>query len=32
MHMIRKGQIRWLAKDDVLGQVAFIQTAFGITA
>jgi hypothetical protein len=25
MHMIRKGQIRWLAKNDVLGQVTFIR-------
>jgi IS6 family transposase len=32
MHMIRKGQIRWLAKDDVVGQVAFIHEIFGIAA
>jgi len=30
MHMIRKGQVRWLAKGDVLGQRAFIHTLFGI--
>ena len=27
--MIRKGQIRWLAKDDVVGQRQFIHTLFG---
>jgi IS6 family transposase len=32
MHMIRKGQVRWLAKGDVLGQRAFIHTLFGIGA
>ena len=32
MHMIRKGQIRWLAKSDVVGQVAFIHEIFGIAA
>ena len=25
MNMIRKGQVRWLAKDDVAGQIAFIE-------
>jgi transposase-like protein len=30
MHMIRKGQIRWLAKNELLGQVTFIHTVFGI--
>src|SRR5262249_17609992 len=30
MNMIRKGQVRWLAKGDVLGQVHFIEQAFGI--
>jgi len=25
MNMIRKGQVRWLPKDDVAGQVAFIE-------
>jgi transposase, IS6 family len=32
MHLIRKGQIRWLAKGDVLGQRQFIHTLFGIAA
>ena len=30
--MTRKGQIRWLAKGDVLGQRRFIHTLFGMTA
>jgi hypothetical protein len=30
MHMIRKGQVRWLAKGDVLGQHAFVHSLFGI--
>ena len=32
MNMIRKGQVRWLAKGDVVGQVRFIEQAFGIAA
>jgi len=32
MHMIRKGQVRWLAKGDVIGQVGFINRLFGIAA
>ncbi len=32
MHMIRKGQVRWLEKDDVIGQVRFIQRLLGIAA
>ena len=32
MNMIRKGQVRWLNKGDVLGQVAFIEDIFGIAA
>jgi hypothetical protein len=32
MHMIRKGQVRWLAKGDALGQRAFIHSLFGIAA
>ena len=32
MHLIRKGQIRWLPKGDVVGQLRFIQTMFGIAA
>jgi IS6 family transposase len=30
IHMIRKGQVRWLPKGDVAGQVAFINQAFGL--
>jgi transposase, IS6 family len=32
MHMIRKGRVGWLAKNDALGQVKFIQMLFGVTA
>jgi IS6 family transposase len=32
MNMIRKGQVRWLAKGDVVGQMSFIQRLFGIAA
>jgi len=32
MHMIRKGQVRWLEKGDVIGQVRFIQRLLGIAA
>ena len=32
MNMIRKAQVRWLAKGEVLGQVRFIERAFGIAA
>jgi transposase, IS6 family len=32
MNMIRKGQIRWLAKGDVAGQIGFINELFGIAA
>jgi len=32
MHMIRKGQIRWLAKGDVVGQIRFIHEVYGIAA
>ena len=32
MHAIRKGQIRWLPKGDVVGQVQFIQRILGIGA
>ena len=32
MHQIRKGQIRWLPKGDVVGQRRFIHTLFGIAA
>jgi transposase-like protein len=30
MNMIRKGQIRWLPKNDIFGQAAFIVDLFGI--
>jgi transposase, IS6 family len=30
MRMIRKGQIRWLAKGDVLGQIRFIHQVYGV--
>jgi hypothetical protein len=29
MHLIRKGQIRWLAKGDLIGQRQFIHELFG---
>jgi hypothetical protein len=32
MHAIRKGQIRWLDKGDVVGQRQFIHALFGIGA
>ena len=31
MHMIRKGQVTWLAKDDIAGQAAVIGRLFGLT-
>jgi hypothetical protein len=31
VNMIRKGQVRWLAKDDIPGQVAFVAGLFGLT-
>jgi DDE domain len=30
LHMIRKGQVRWLRKDDVLGQIQFIRQTLGL--
>ena len=30
VNMIRKGQIRWPAKDDIPGQVAFISSLFSL--
>jgi len=30
MHMIRKGQVRWLLKGDVGGQVLFINSTLGL--
>ena len=32
MHMLRKGQIRWLRKGDIAGQVRFINYVFGLAA
>ena len=32
MNMIRKGQVSWLAKEDVVGQVRFIERIFGLAA
>jgi len=32
MNMIRKGQVRWLAKGDIAGQVGFINRLFGLAA
>jgi IS6 family transposase len=32
MNMIRKGQVRWLPKNDIAGQVAFIGRLFGLVA
>jgi len=30
MNMIRKGQVRWLRKDDIAGQAAFVDHLFGL--
>jgi len=32
MQMIRKAQIRWLQKDDIAGQVRFVNRGFGLAA
>jgi len=32
MHMIRKGQVRWLSKGNIAAQVRFIQVIFGVAA
>jgi transposase-like protein len=32
MNIIRKGQIRWVANNDVAGQIRFIERTFGIAA
>jgi hypothetical protein len=32
VNMVRKGQVRWLAKSDIAGQLAFIAGLFGLTA
>ena len=31
MSMIRKGQVKWLAKDDIPGQAALVGHLFGLT-
>jgi hypothetical protein len=30
VNMIRKGQVRWISKGDITGQVAFIAGLFGV--
>jgi hypothetical protein len=30
--MIRKGQVRWLPKNEIAGQAAFVGRLFGLTA
>ena len=30
MNMIRKGQVRWLPKDDIAGQAALVERLFGL--
>ena len=32
MHMINKGRVRWLAKNDVIGQVKFLHKLFAVAA
>src|SRR5438270_11733538 len=32
MHMIRKGQVRWLSNDDIAAQVQFIKVIFGVAS
>ena len=32
MHMVRKGQIRGVEKGDILGQIVFIASLFGVAA
>ena len=32
MNMIRKGQVRWIAKGDIAGQAMFINDILGLTA
>ena len=32
VHMIRKGRVRWLAKDDSVGQGLFINSLFSVAA
>jgi transposase-like protein len=30
INMIRKGQVRWVPKGDIAGQVAFVSNLFGV--
>ena len=32
MHMMRKGQVRWIAGNDVRRQIQFINNLFGLAA
>ena len=32
VNMIRKGQVRWLSKGDIIAQVRFIKVIFGLAA
>jgi len=32
VNMIRKGRVKWLAKEDAVGQAAFIGQLFGLVA
>jgi len=32
MNIIRKGQIRWLARSDIVGQKSFVERILGIAA
>jgi IS6 family transposase len=32
VNMIRKGQVKWLPKGNIVGQVAFLAGLFGLTA
>jgi hypothetical protein len=32
MNIIRKGQIRWLSRTDIVGQKRFVERTFGIPA
>ena len=32
VNIIRKGQVRWLAKDDIVGQLAFVAGLFRLRA
>jgi hypothetical protein len=32
MNIIRKGQISWVAKDDFVGQIRFVERTFGMAA